>query len=174
MTGRRLFRFALIASLSVILASCGVSDDDLLYFAREKNLSKPQTAAFMACFKGHKSNKPILANKDGNMLMKRTPMDICACQAKTMAVVFAEEDFASYTYFAEYMAKEVRKKPPYIPKKALKSDYKAPDVTKRLEKSLNACVNTYLTANTELEEPLLELVPVKETEKKDEKPKTAS
>ena len=174
MTGRRSIRFGLVAVLGVFLASCGSNEADLQNFAREKKLSKPQTAAFMACAKGHKNAKPILVNKDGNMLMKRTPMEICACQAKTITSVFVEEDFKSYATFADYMAKEVKKKPPYISKKVLKSDLKGPDATKRLEKSLSTCVNTYLAANQDLEEPLLELLPVKETEKKDEKPKTAS
>ena len=174
MPGHRSIRFALAASLGVFLASCGSNEADLQNFAREKKLSKSQTAAFMACAKGHKSAKPILVSKDGNMVMKHTPIEVCACQAKTITSVFVEEDFKSYATFADYMAKEVKKKPPYLSKKVLKSDLKGPDATKRLEKSLNTCVSDYLTANKELEEPLLELLPVKETEKKDEKPKTAS
>ncbi len=174
MPGRRFVQYAMIAGLSLALASCGSNEEELQNFAKAKKLSKPETAAFMACANGHRKNRPIFASKDGNMVMKHTPMEICACHARIITTVFKEEDFKSYAMFAEYMAKEVRKNPPFISRKVLKSDLKAPDATKRLERSLSTCMNTYLTANKELEEPLLELLPVKETEKKDEKPKTAS
>jgi hypothetical protein len=174
MRGRRFVQLASIAGLSAILTSCGSNEAQLQNYAKAKKFSEQEKAAFMACANEHRRNKPVFASKDGNMVMKNTPMDVCACQTRTIVSVFIEEDFASYVRFAEYMAKDVKKKTPYFSRKVLKSDIKAPEAGNRLEKSLNACVSTYLAAHKDLEEPLLELLPVKETGKKDEKPKKAS
>jgi hypothetical protein len=169
MPGRRSFRFTIIAALGVLLASCGAADEEAQAYAKAKRMSDPEKDAFLICAKGSRSNRPILAGSDGKMVMKSTPMAICACQAKSIMSIFLEKEYKSYTVFAEYMGKEVKKKPPRWSKKVLKESVKPAEAGKRLEASFMSCVNSYQSANKDLDPPLLEALPVKETDKKDEK-----
>lgn len=162
MSGRRSLRFAIAAGLSAMLASCGASDEEAQAYAKAKRMSDPEKDAFLICAKGSRSNRPILTGKDGVMIMKSTPMAICACQAKTIMSVFLEKEYKSYTVFAEYLGKEKKKKPPRWSKKVLKESVKPAEAGPRLEASFNACVTTYQTAHADLDPPLLEPVPVKE------------
>ncbi len=174
MSGRRSLRFITIAGLGVMLASCGSADEEAQAYAKAKRMSDPEKEAFLICAKGARSNRPILAGSGGNMIMKSTPLAVCACQAKSIMSVFLEKDYKSYTVFAEYMGKEVKKKPPRWSKKVLKESVKPAEAGKRLETSFVSCVGTYMSAHKDLDPPLLEALPVKESEKKAEAKKSES
>lgn len=169
MAGRRPLRFTIIATLGIMLASCGSADEEAQAYAKAKRMSEPEKDAFLICAKGARSNRPILAGSDGQMIMKSTPMAICACQAKSIMSVFLEKEYKSYTVFAEYLGKEKKKKPPRWSKKVLKDSVKPAEAGKRLEASFMTCVGSYQSAHKDLDPPLLEALPVKETDEKDEK-----
>lgn len=171
MRGHRSIRFALTASLGVFLASCGSSDAEWQEYAKAKHMSEAETSAFLLCAKGSQRNRPIFTGATGKSVMKSTPLAVCACQAKSIMSVFLEKEYKSYTTFAEYMGKEVKKRPPRWGKRLLKEGVNPAEAGKRLEASLVSCVSTYVAAHKDLDPPLLEPLPVPETEKK---PETAS
>lgn len=140
-------RFSLLAAAGLLLASCGSYDAEYQEFAKSKKMSAEQTAAFMACATGHWKNKPSFPAKDGTVVMKSVPLDICACQTPAITSVLAEKDYKGYLPFTEYMAKPVKKKPPRFSKKILRDGVKSPDAGKRLEASFNSCVEGYKSKN---------------------------
>ncbi len=164
-----LVRFTLLGGLAVLLASCGSNEAELKQYAQKRKMGEKETAAFMACANGFGRNKPSFPAKDGKLVMKSVPYDICACQVKTITAVFVENEYKGVASFAEYMALEVKKRPPRFSKKTLKQGLKSPDAAKKLEAGFNACVQSYKTKNKEQSAELFELVPLKEPEKKDGK-----
>lgn len=165
MSGRFTVRFAVFSSLGLLLTACGAADEEAQAYVQAKRMSAPEADAFLICAKGSRNNRPILPGSGGNMIMKSTPMAVCACQAKSIMSVFLEKEYKSYTVFAEYMGKEVKKKPPRWSKKVLKDSVKPAEAGKRLETSFVSCVGTYMSAHKDLDPPLLEPLPVKETDK---------
>jgi hypothetical protein len=157
----QVIRFAALAASGLLLASCGSYDAEYQEFAKSKKMSAVQTAAFMACAEGHRKNKPSFPAKDGTVVMKSVPLDICACQTPAITSVLVEKEFKAYLPFAEYMAKTVKKKPPRFGKKILKDGVKSPDAGKRLANSFNACVEDYKGKNKDNPETaaLFEFVP---------------
>jgi hypothetical protein len=164
MLGHRLHRFIIVTGLGFLLASCGSNDAQWQEYAKAKHMSEPETAAFLICAKQSQRNRPIFADKSGRSVMKSTPLEVCACQAKSIMSVFLEKEYKSYTTFAEYMGKEVKKNPPRWGKRLLRDGVNPAEAGKRLEKSLTACVSTYVAAHQDLDPPLLVPLPVKEDE----------
>ncbi len=167
-------RALILAGLALSLAACGSNDAELKQYASEKKMSETQTAAFMACANDLRRNKPMFPVKDGNRKMISVPMEVCACQGQTIASVFTKDGYKSHATFAEYMAKDVKKRPPRFAKKVLKDGIKSPDAAKRLEASLKSCVQSYENKNKEQSAALFELVPLPVAEPKDEKTASAS
>lgn len=165
----QLFRFALLAIAGTLLASCGSNEAELKQYAEKRKMPELETAAFMACANGFGRNKPSFPAKDGTLVMQSVPYDICACQVKTITAVFVANEYKPVTAFAEYMALEVKKRPPRFSRKHLKDGVKSQDAAKRLETSFNACVQAYKAANNERSAELFELVPLKAPEKKEAK-----
>jgi hypothetical protein len=165
----QLVRFTLLGAMAALLASCGSNEAELRQYAQKRKMGEKETAAFMACANGFGRNKPTFPARDGTLVMKSVPYDICACQVKTITAVFIENEYKAVASFAEYMALEVKKRPPRFSKKTLKHGLKSPDAAKKLEAGFNACVQSYTAANKERSAELFELVPLKEPEKKDGK-----
>lgn len=165
---RRSIRLAVTASLGVFLVSCGSSDAEWQEYAKAKKMSEAETTAFLSCTKASQRNWPVFTGADGKTVMKSTPLAVCACQAKSIMSVFIEKEYRTYTTFAEYMGKEVKKNPPRWSKKLLKEGVDPGKAGKRLEASLVSCVSSYVAAHKDLDPPLLQPLPVKEAEKKPE------
>ena len=161
---RRSIRLAVTASLGVFLVSCGSSDAEWQEYAKAKKMSEAETTAFLSCTKASQRNWPVFTGADGKTVMKSTPLAVCACQAKSIMSVFIEKEYRTYTTFAEYMGKEVKKNPPRWGKRLLRDGVNPAEAGKRLEKSLTACVSTYVAAHQDLDPPLLVPLPVKEDE----------
>jgi hypothetical protein len=166
MTGQNAFRMVAALGLSLALAGCGEEEAEIARIAKEQGLGQAETAAFAACAKDMRRNKPMFPVAQGNMRMNEVPLEICACQARTMTVVFKDDQYKSHTAFAEYMAKETKKKKPRISKKDLKPELKAEDARRKLAASLETCVDRYRDTHKEEAAELFELVPVKEKKKK--------
>jgi hypothetical protein len=171
---KRNIQFMCLTAVGLILAGCGSNDAELKQYAQQRKMSEVQTAAFMACAGDLRRNKPVIASAEGKLVMKSVPHDICACQSKTMTAVFVENDYKGFASFAEYLAKEEKKRPPRFSKKQLKEGLKSPEAAKRLETAFNSCVAVYRGNNKDKLADLFELLPPKEPEKKDEKAKTPS
>lgn len=169
MSGKYSSRLIAIIGISLGLAACGDPLADAMLYAKKKGLSEVQTAAFMACFKHTARNKPMFPVAEGNVVMKSVPMEICACQSKTILSVFQEFKYGSHTAFAVYMSKENKKKRPRFNKKELRPGLKSIDAGKQLEASLTSCVETYKTAHVEASKTLFEIIPLKVPEKKKDK-----
>jgi hypothetical protein len=83
-----LLRFTLLGATAALLASCGSNEAELKQYAQKRKMGETETAAFMACANGFGRNKPSFATRDGNLVMRPVPNDICACQVKTITAVF--------------------------------------------------------------------------------------
>ena len=154
-------RFAAIIGVSLVVTGCGNNDAEIKQYAKKHGMSEIQSAAFMACTRDMKGKKPAFPVAEGNMVMKSVPLDVCACQVKTMTSVFKDNQYKSYGAFAAYMAKEVKKKPPRLNKKDLQPDLKPAGARQQLETSLTSCVTTYKDAHAEQNAELFEIVPLK-------------
>lgn len=170
-------RMAVLAGLVLLLAGCGSNDAEIKQYAKQKGMSEIQTAAFTSCAKDTGRKKLMFPVKEGNLLMKQVPLDVCACQSKTMISVFKEKKYGGHTAFLEYMANERKKKKPRLPKKELVAGLKPIDARTTLQTSLEACVKAYRTAHADTDAEMFEVVPLPEEpkkKKKDGEEKTAS
>jgi hypothetical protein len=176
MVGKKPVRLGLMTALALILAGCGSSDEELQAHAKKQGMSDLQAAAFVTCASNFRRNKPVFAEAAGNVVMKEVPLNVCACQSNVMLSVFKDDQYKGHAAFAEYMALEVKKRPPRISKKDLKDPAKMKEAAARLETSFKSCISTYKTAHAEESKLLFELLPPKEAEKKDgaKKEKNAS
>lgn len=160
MSDRRLAGTALLCGLGLVLAACGSNDAEVRVYAKQKKMSEVQTAAFAACARDTRRKKLLFPVKDGNLVLKRVPLDVCACQSKTMVSVFRDGKYDGHTAFLDHMAKERRKRPPRLARKDLVAGLKPVDAGRRLEDSLIRCVNEFRTANADKEAELFEVVPL--------------
>lgn len=169
-------RFAVLGVVGLALAGCGGNDETLMKYAKAKGMSENQTAAFLACAAGTKSNKPVLPGKQAKTLVKMTkiPFDICVCQSSAIMSVFVPKQYKNYSTFAEYLGKEEKKRPPRFSKKVLQGGIKPADASKRLEASFVNCVAGWTKQNEEEAKTVFEPIAPKEPEEADPKKKTAS
>jgi hypothetical protein len=167
MNAKRIFHLAVAGGLAVVLASCGSDDAEIQAYAKQAKMPENQKVAFTACASDLRRNKPRFPAKDGQILMKSVPMEVCACQSRTIVNIFKSDQYKNHATFAEYMAKEQKKRQPRFSKKVLQDGVNPKDATPRLEKSLAACVDGYKSANKDNEEALavFELVPTPPPEK---------
>lgn len=159
----------MIIALGLGLAGCGGNDAEIKQYVQKHEMKDVQAAAFTACAKDLRVNKPVFLQGEKYMVMKDVPLDICACQVKTMMTVFKDKRYKGHTNFAEYMATFTKKKPPHIPKKDLVAGLKPRVARRQLIESLNSCVTTYVGEHEKQAAELYKMVPVKK--KKEKKPK---
>ena len=157
---RRYRNLAVLTLLGLGLAACGNNDAEIRVYAKQKKMSEVQTAAFTACAKDTRKKKLLFPVKEGNLMMKRVPYDVCACQSKTMVTVFKEKKYAGHTAFLDYMANEKKKKKPRLNKKELVPDLKPMDARTRLQESLEKCVKEFRTAHADQDAEMFEVVPL--------------
>ncbi|MCB1434807.1 MAG: hypothetical protein KDK75_20450 [Alphaproteobacteria bacterium] len=176
MSGKHVKRLSILVGLGVLLTGCGSNDAEVRVYAKRKQMSEIQTAAFTACAKDTRKKKLLFPVKEGNLMMKEVPLDVCACQSKTMMTVFKEKKYGGHTAFVAYMINEKKKKKPRLNKKELVEGLKPMDARAKLEDSLQACVKTYREAHADKDAELFEVVPLTpDPPKKDKKEdKTAS
>jgi hypothetical protein len=172
----RIKQFSVLAGLGLALAGCGGDDETLKNYAKAKRFSENQTAAFLACAAATRSNKPILPGPlpKTQVKMVKVPYDVCVCQSSAIMSVFVPKKYPSYSTFAEYLAKEKKKKAPRFSKKALQGGVKPGDASPRLEKSFVSCVAGWTKQNVEEAKTVFEPVVPKEPEADPKKTANAS
>ncbi len=168
MRKNRLAGLGTALGLGLLMASCGSNDAEIQEYAKAKGMSTNQAAAFTACAGDFRRNKPRFLARDGQTLMKSVPLEVCDCQSRTIVNIFKSDQYKSHTPFAEYLAKEDRKAPPWVAKKVLKDGVNPKEVGARLERSLKACADTYKSAHKDEPETadLFEFIPAKPPEPK--------
>lgn len=167
----RVIRFAALAAAGLVLASCGSDEAELQNYAKARGMSDIQTAAFMSCATNLRKKMPAFPAEGGNLVMTSVPLEICACKTQTIMAVFGENKYKAYATFATYMATDIKKRPPRFGKKDLKKGTKSPVAAKKLEDSLNTCVQSYKNKHKDKPETeaLFKFVPVSPPEGEEKK-----
>jgi hypothetical protein len=170
MAWKHAIRISAIVGLCFTLTGCSDPEVEIKQYIFKNKLSESKALAFRVCVNNLSSSKPKFPVPEGNMVMKSVPLEICGCQIPTIMTVFKEKQYTGYIGFANYMARENKKKKPKFGKKVLNGEYTSADAGEDLEESLNACVKNYKEKHVEESAELFELVPLApEVKKKDKK-----
>ena len=132
--------------------------------------------AFRSCEKTMGKVQPIIKVSNKDQMMKSVPSEICACQAKTMSMVFVEDSYLSFSSVSNYLGKVKREKLPRLSKLDLKPGMQSDSAARKLLAGFDSCARRYLAENEktgELEGFLLPPPEPKKTKKElqDEKKK---
>lgn len=143
----RLKQLAGLALVGAMLSGCGSSGPTEEQLFAKYKLNDADQSAFKACDKTMGKVQPIITVGSKEQMMKSVPMEICACQAKTMSAVFVEDSYLSFSSFSNYLGKPKKEKLPRLSKLDLKPGLMSDSAVKRLLASFDNCTRKYLAAN---------------------------
>ena len=130
-----------------VLSGCGSSGPTEEQLFAKYKLNDADQSAFKACDKTMGKVQPIIMISNKPKMMKSVPMEICACQAKTMSAVFVEDSYLSFSSFSNYLGKPKKEKLPRLSKLDLKPGLMSDAAVKRLLASFDNCTRKYIAAN---------------------------
>lgn len=138
----RIFGLAIVA---MALAACGDNGAEVKALVKKLQLSKPEIAAFATCNKDLGSKRPIFIDHAANtaVRMNVVPIEVCACQARTMAKLFKDDKLAGHAKFAGYVIKNKRKPVLKLGRKDVKQGVDTEKGAMQLLASLQSCANDF-------------------------------
>jgi hypothetical protein len=163
-----------LATAAVLLTACGGSSydkEELARMAAKYNMSLTEKLAFKACFENTKRATPVLTYNEQLKMMSEVPLEVCGCQAKTIALTLKENKLDNYAAFVTWVSKPVRKGTV-----TLSADDLLPKVTRKmatetLAKTFDSCATASLNDTPGLPEKILSAVDTGEERRKEREQK---
>lgn len=144
------FKFIGIAAAALLLAACGDNTAEVKAMAKKLKFGKPETAAFMACAKELGPKKPIFITYSTDpevdptaVRMMGVPLEVCACQTRTMVKLFKEDKLKGHEKFVTYVTKQKRKPTMKLGRKDVKQGVDPEKGAMELLASLQSCGNDF-------------------------------
>lgn len=152
------FKYLGMATVALLLAACGDQTAEIKALSKKMKLSKPEVAAFNACVKDIGGKKPIFitASTDPEVpatavRMNKVPLEVCACQSRTMAKLFKDDKLKGHEKFAGYIIKQKRKPTLKLGRKDVKQGVDPEKGGLELVTSLQSCASGFSAAYAEAE-----------------------
>lgn len=140
------FKFIGMVAAALLLAGCGDNTAEVKAMAKKLKMGKPETAAFMACAKELGPKKPIFITYSTDPAVANTaermmgvPLEVCACQSRTMAKLFKEDKLKGHEKFVTYITKQKRKPTMKLGRKDVKQGVDPEKGAMELVASLQSC-----------------------------------
>lgn len=130
--------------LMALVASKGVSnynekEASINEASVQYGLTADEDTAFRTC---NQQVKNLQINIGRNIKGASVPLDICACQSKTMVKVMKTEQYSGHKNVVDYMTENSLNVEQSIPSSDLKNGLKSKSAFKTLHTSLKECVST--------------------------------
>lgn len=151
-------RLSLLVAVGLALTACGeetVSQEELMRVSEKFKIKDSEKPAFKACIATSKDNAPYVKIGIKTMLLASVPVEVCGCQAKTIAQTFKKEKVGAYGTFIAWSTKPARKGNPRFEKGTFEKGVDAKKIRDRLLESLDSCSMQFVKANMEVAQTLL-------------------
>jgi hypothetical protein len=150
-------QLSLLVAVGLALTGCGeetVSQEELMRVADLFKIKESEKPAFKACIATSEGVSPYVKIGIKTMLLTSVPVEICGCQAKTIAQTFKKDKVGAYGSFVSWTKIAARKGMPGFAKGTFSENADFKWIRDKLVQSLDSCSMQFAKANVEIAKTL--------------------